>query len=112
MYGTAATITAHPSLRQQTILLEREMCLNDQGGMRMGVSEGVSGTLRADMGGHPPICLLYTSHLGSGQGWEYFRCRKGERYRAGYRSTRCGKGGNAAYLGRGGKLGQSNGTGR
>ena len=35
MYGTAATITAHPSLRQQTILLEREMCLNDQGGMRM-----------------------------------------------------------------------------
>ena len=57
MYGTAATITAHPSLRQQTILLEREMCLNDQGGMRMGVSEGVSGTLRADMGGHPPIVL-------------------------------------------------------
>ena len=70
MYGTAATITAHPGLRQETILLEREVCLNDQGGMRMGVSEGVSGTLRADMGGHPPIvlgseqggaCLLYTS---------------------------------------------------
>ena len=57
MYGTAATITAHPSLRQETILLEREVCLNDQGGMRMGVSEGVSGTLRADMGGHPPIVL-------------------------------------------------------
>ena len=30
------------------------MCHNDRGGMRMGVSEGVSGTLRADMGGHPP----------------------------------------------------------
>ena len=57
MYGTATTITAHPSLRQETILLEREVCLNDQGGMRMGVSEGVSGTLRADMGGHPPIVL-------------------------------------------------------
>ncbi|MEQ2924991.1 DNA cytosine methyltransferase, partial [Ruthenibacterium lactatiformans] len=57
MYGTAATITAHPGLRQETILLEREVCLNDQGGMRMGVSEGVSGTLRADMGGHPPIVL-------------------------------------------------------
>ena len=57
MYGTATTITAHPSLRQETILLEREVCLNDQGGMRMDVSEGVSGTLRADMGGHPPIVL-------------------------------------------------------
>ena len=33
------------------------LCLNDQGGMRMGVSEGVSGTLRADMGGHTPIVL-------------------------------------------------------
>ena len=57
MYGTATTITAHPSLRQETILLEREVCLNDQGGMRMDVSEGVSGTLRADMGGHTPIVL-------------------------------------------------------
>ena len=37
--------------------MEREVCLNDQGGMRMDVSEGVSGTLRADMGGHTPIVL-------------------------------------------------------
>ena len=40
-----------------TNMVPSVLCLNDQGGMRMGVSEGVSGTLRADMGGHPPIVL-------------------------------------------------------
>ncbi len=33
------------------------VCLNDQGGSRMDVSVGVSGTLRAQMDGHPP-CVL------------------------------------------------------
>ena len=33
------------------------ICLNDQGGSRMDVSIGVSGTLRAQMDGHPP-CVL------------------------------------------------------
>jgi DNA (cytosine-5)-methyltransferase 1 len=33
------------------------ICLNDQGGSRMDVSVGVSGTLRAQMDGHPP-CVL------------------------------------------------------
>ena len=33
------------------------ICLNDQGGERMNVSEGVSGTLRAEDHGHPPAVL-------------------------------------------------------
>ena len=33
------------------------ICLNDQGGNRMDISVGVSGTLRAQMDGHPP-CVL------------------------------------------------------
>jgi DNA (cytosine-5)-methyltransferase 1 len=33
------------------------LCLNDQGGRRMDVSEDVSGTLRAQMDGHPPIVM-------------------------------------------------------
>ena len=33
------------------------LCLNDQGGSYMDVSVGVSGTLRAQMDGHPP-CIL------------------------------------------------------
>lgn len=33
------------------------LCLNDQGGERMDIMYEVSGTLRAGMGGHPPIVL-------------------------------------------------------
>ena len=33
------------------------ICLNDQGGSRMDISEEVSGTLRAQMDGHPP-CVV------------------------------------------------------
>ena len=33
------------------------LCLNDQGGERMDVSEGVTSTLRAGMSGHPPLVL-------------------------------------------------------
>ena len=33
------------------------ICLNDQGGERMEVSEGVSGTLRAQDHGHPPVVM-------------------------------------------------------
>ena len=33
------------------------LCLNDQGGERMGVSEDVAGTLRAEDHGHPPAVL-------------------------------------------------------
>ena len=33
------------------------ICLNDQGGERMDVSEGVTGTLRAQDHGHPPVVM-------------------------------------------------------
>lgn len=33
------------------------LCLNDQGGQRMGVSREITGTLRAQMEGHPPLVL-------------------------------------------------------
>lgn len=36
---------------------EKMMCLNDQGGERMDVSEDVSGTLRAQDHGHPPVVM-------------------------------------------------------
>ena len=34
------------------------ICLNDQGGSIMEVSINVTGTLRAQMGGHPPLVLI------------------------------------------------------
>ena len=36
------------------------LCLNDQGGQRMDVLDGISGTLRAQMDGHPP--LVFENH--------------------------------------------------
>ncbi|MDL2274314.1 DNA cytosine methyltransferase, partial [Oscillospiraceae bacterium OttesenSCG-928-G22] len=33
------------------------ICLNDQGGQRMDIYEGKTGTLRAQMDGHPPLVL-------------------------------------------------------
>ena len=33
------------------------ICLNDQGGQFMNISEGVTGTLRSQMAGHPPLVL-------------------------------------------------------
>lgn len=33
------------------------LCLNDQGGQQMGVSKGITETLRAQMEGHPPLVL-------------------------------------------------------
>jgi DNA (cytosine-5)-methyltransferase 1 len=44
----AAEEGAHPTGR---------LCLNDQGGQFMDVSEDVSGTLRSQMDGHPPVVL-------------------------------------------------------
>ena len=35
------------------------LVLNDQGGAVMNVSYNVTGTLRAQMGGHPPIVLCF-----------------------------------------------------
>ncbi len=40
-----------------TNMVPSVLCLNDQGGRRMDLSEDVSGTLRAQMDGHPPLVL-------------------------------------------------------
>ena len=52
LHGIAGALTARPGVKQQTYL-----CLNDQGGQRMDVYDDAVGTLRADMGGHPPLVL-------------------------------------------------------
>jgi len=40
-----------------TNMVPSVLYLNDQGGQRMGVSKGITGTLRAQMEGHPPLVL-------------------------------------------------------
>jgi len=40
-----------------TNMVPSVLCLNDQGGQRMDVSEDISGTLRSRMDGHPPLVL-------------------------------------------------------
>lgn len=44
----------------ETCVRASSLCLNDQGGNRMDVSEGVTGTLRAQDHGHPP--LVFENH--------------------------------------------------
>lgn len=48
----SATLATH---QDQTLFELRNMVLNDQGGGRMNVTQGTSGTLRAQEHGHPPI---------------------------------------------------------
>lgn len=48
----SATLATH---QDQTLFELRNMVLNDQGGGRMSVTQGTSGTLRAQEHGHPPI---------------------------------------------------------
>lgn len=48
----AGALSAQPGMKQQTYL-----CLNDQGGQVMSCSEDVTGTLRAQEHGHPPLVM-------------------------------------------------------
>lgn len=48
----SATLATH---QDQTLFELRNMVLNDQGGGRTSVTQGTSGTLRAQEHGHPPI---------------------------------------------------------
>lgn len=48
----SATLATH---QDQTLFELRNMVLNDQGGGRMSVTQGTSGTLRAQEHGRPPI---------------------------------------------------------
>ncbi len=51
--GVAGSLLATRSDRMQTYLA----CLNDQGGGEMAVTDDMTGTLRAETHGHPPIVL-------------------------------------------------------
>ena len=42
--------------------MKRTIVLNDHGGAFMSVSENVTGTLRSQMDGHPPIVLVLEHH--------------------------------------------------
>jgi len=64
-----AAFSPKPSAKARSIGYEKEcsptltsntpavICLNDQGGQRMDVYENQSGTLRAQMDGHPPLVM-------------------------------------------------------
>lgn len=43
---------------------EQVLCLNDQGGERMDITEGFTATLRAGMSGHPPLVAEQTAVSG------------------------------------------------
>ncbi|MDD3229676.1 MAG: DNA cytosine methyltransferase [Oscillospiraceae bacterium] len=56
LHDIASALGAQPGMKQQTFVAQEPlMCLNDQGGNRMDVTEEVTSTLRAGMGGHPPL---------------------------------------------------------
>jgi len=61
--GCSGTLQAQPGMKQQTfIAVPPVLCINDQGGQCMDLSEDVCGTLRSQMGGHLPVVL--DSNLG------------------------------------------------
>ena len=58
LHGVSAALGAQPGMKQQTFVATPPvLCLNDQGGARMDLSEDVVGTLRAQMGGHEPLVM-------------------------------------------------------
>lgn len=67
LHDVAGALAAQPGMKQQTYIAvppvpqeDKEktvLCLNDQGGQFMHLTENVSGTLRAEEHGHQPILL-------------------------------------------------------
>ena len=55
LHDVAGALGAQQGMKQQTFVAQPLFCLNDQGGERMDVTEDVASTLRAGMGGHPPL---------------------------------------------------------
>ena len=58
--GVSGALLATRNMQMQTFISEKKdtqplLCLNDQGGERLDVLEEVTPTLRAGMGGHPPL---------------------------------------------------------
>ncbi len=73
LHDVSGAIQAQPGMKQQTFIAQLPneteasescsnmvpsiLCLNDQGGNRMDVTENITATLRAQMDGHPPLVL-------------------------------------------------------
>ena len=55
LHDVAGALGAQPGMKQQTFVAKPLICLNDHGGERMDITEEVTPTLRAGMGGHPPL---------------------------------------------------------
>lgn len=56
LHGISGALMATRNMQMQTFVAQEPLlCLSDQGGTRMDVTEEVSSTLRAGMGGHPPL---------------------------------------------------------
>lgn len=57
LHDLAGALGAQPGMKQQTFVAEPVLCVNDQGGNRMDITEDVTTTLRASMGGHQPLVI-------------------------------------------------------
>ncbi len=55
LQGISGALLATRNMQMQTFITEPLVCLNDHGGERMDITEEVTPTLRAGMGGHPPL---------------------------------------------------------
>jgi len=55
--GISGALMATQNMQMQTFVTEPMLCLNDQGGNRMDITENITSTLRASMGGNQPIVM-------------------------------------------------------
>lgn len=56
LHGVSGALLATRNMQMQTFVTQEPLlCLNNQGGERMDITEEVTPTLRAGMGGHPPL---------------------------------------------------------
>lgn len=69
LQGISGALMATSNMQMQTFVAEEltdiktsdaTICLNDQGGERMDITEGFTATLRAGMSGHPPLVAEQT----------------------------------------------------
>lgn len=73
LQGISGALMATSNMQMQTFVAEKVadintsddiICLNDQGGERMDITEGFTATLRAGMSGHPPLVAEQTEVSG------------------------------------------------
>ncbi len=56
LHGLSGALLASRNMQMQTFVKQEPvLCINDQGGERMDITEEITCTLRAGMGGHPPL---------------------------------------------------------